>query len=223
MDMTKALKIDYISDNTEISELYYSLSRKARSQYDADLYANMALFKSNDIAKQETLKFHQKEFRSGTFTRDSGSVVSTISNRGSFGMDSVHSKKISSQDSDGSDNVSADMDAGSNFCSGYTYESDNSEKVAMLDMIERALERMVPDGLDKLLLAYQLTNSGYFTMGHDKIPEIFAKQIAILEPLARLKNGDIRTEALWRSLDYTRHEVRKSFTRIERIFSSLRD
>jgi hypothetical protein len=175
MDTTKAIRPEMLNKIPEVSQMYYKLASKTTDRYKSDYYANCALFASKRVAQQETMKAHQKEIRSGTYTKDSGSVVAILQT-GEMGISSNKLGQMVSGE-DGEHSVISPMDNGREFTSNYLYETTPDVKFEFLLQFKKIAKMSY---VTKLTFAWMLYNSGYVNEMTKDQRDLFRDEIRFL-------------------------------------------
>jgi len=167
MDLTKGLKSDYIrtgeSHDIQIINFWYNQSKKETDIDKRDEAANRAIFKSKEVAMQETYKFHQKERRSKTLYQDSFSDFCMIS-KGSMGMSMTEGTDFHGHSSS-EDGVSSPDSINASFSSFLpeSYLEDIASQLEMFDILIKSCGDKAELDYDarKLIVAYFVFNSKY--------------------------------------------------------------
>lgn len=218
MDYTKAIRPDLINTYTGSIVTNYAKARSTSDYYKEEEYANKAIFKSNKIAKQETLKAQQKEMSAGVYNKDSGSIVAHI-NRGQMGISSVLSNKNNGEweDDETASYIISDRASGQSFMSENSFAT-NHEVYTNIFLELKRISNISPT--IKLVIAWRIFISKYDCHLTEEHREFFRDEFRTLEAINDGKGEKkIRKNQLWMSTKLSRYQIRQALETI----ASMRD
>lgn len=214
MDTTKAIRPEMLNSNEGKIKTFYRLAKNADSQFKEDYYANRAIFISEKVAKQETLKQHQREMRNNTFAYDSNSNFT-----GSRRVASrCHSSVIHACDEGGESEGNATVISSVTNCIGiYSSfdETPDDEKHEFLDIIELLSKK---SNCTKFVTAYFLLSTSYSEQLTPSLELVFKEEFRSLESF-RDAEGEISVNVLWERFNYSVQEVKLSREYVRKMFA----
>lgn len=214
MDYTKSIKNELIDiwdkGQTKATLAWYDRAKKTNDIIEQDYYNNCAIFRNKTIARQETLKVHQKDYHNKVFSHDSGAVI-VYFDTSRFGIDLLHLKRSNSKELEVEGGLNpkliCDFSRGNQWMSEYSREDSIESSLNLLKFFKDTSNHHPSV---KLVVAWIIYTTRYDQVLKPEWLGFWKSEFRLFEIISDTYSI-VYKQCLWMYSKYSRYIIRKAF------------